>query len=116
MATDQQTDSIGAPLIEDAGAKLKVLRRRLTHLNRQLSTWSQDRGGEGFARSEVGALKAAIAALEFHRAQMKGLDTVASALEELIEAVAADGVPGVAPEGLGSAMGRARATLAEWEG
>ena len=116
MGTEQQTDSIGAPLIEEAGAKLKVLRRRLAHVSRQLSTWAPDRGGEGFARSEVGALRAAIAALEFHRAQMKGLDTVASALEELIEAVVADSVPGVEPEALTVVLKRARKTLAEWEG
>ncbi len=116
MANEQQIDEIGAPFIEESGAKLKTLRRRMAHLTRQLSAWDPSRGGEGFARSEVAALKAAIAALVFHRAQMKGLDTVASALEELIEAVAADGVPGVGPEGLGDAMTRARKTLAEWEG
>ena len=116
MGTAQQIDSTGAPLIEESGSKIKVLTRRLIHLRRQLSTWDEARGGSDFVRKEAAALKAGIAALTFHRAQMKGLDTVATALEDLVDAVKADGVPGVDAKHLGAAMERAKVVLAEWEG
>lgn len=115
MGTDQQIDGVGAPLIEESGAKIKVLTRRLTHLSRQLSTWDPTRGGSGYVRSEAAALRAAISALTFHRAQMKGLSTVVTVLEELMEAVAAHEIPGVDHKLLGAAMERARDVLADWE-
>ncbi len=108
------TDRHGAPLIEKSGAKIKVLTRRAEHLSSQLENWPKHRPGKDYAQAEVSALKAGIAALHYHRAEVRGMDTVVTALEELVGEVRVISTAGSTAR-LWEALRGAQAVLAEWE-
>jgi hypothetical protein len=104
-----ETDQHGAPIFENTAAKIRTLRRRMELLKTQLEGWRPGYRGEDFARAEVAALRAGIAALKYHRAEVQGLDTVVTVLEQLVEAVGEEAAWASAPE-----LERARKVLAEW--
>ena len=102
-------DDAGAPVIERVAGKVAQLERMVEYREGRLSA-SEHGGGGHFLKSEVSALRAGIAALRFHRAQVEGLDDVVLALQGLVDAHRkGDAVEGAA------ALGRAEKVLQEWE-
>lgn len=104
-----ETDDAGAPVIKRVSAKIGALERRAEHLEEQLSAWTRSRGGKHFAEGELKAIKAGIAALRYHRADIEGMDTPILALQQLVDAAGDEAACADWPE-----VKRARAVLLEW--
>ncbi len=86
-ADGHPVDDSGAPLIERAGAKISVLERVLENWGNRLRTLPPGTKTEHYMRQEMAAVRAAIAALKFHRAEIEGADTVKLAAAELQDAL-----------------------------
>jgi len=108
------TDDAGAPVVARVSEKVGALERRATYLERQLSEWPEGRRGQDFVRGELAAVRAGIAALRYHRAEVEGLDAPMLALQELVEAAADAGL--VAQDGSrwAAAVKRGERLLEEW--
>lgn len=109
-----EVDSAGAPRIERVAGKLAQLERMADYREARLSAGEVRGGGEHFARAEASALRAGIAALRYHRAQVEGLDDPVLALQALVDALGGADEEADSAE-LQEALRRAEAVLREWE-
>ena len=105
-------DEAGAPVIERVSSKIAALERRAEYLEDQLAEWRGSPGGKGFARAELSALRAGIAALRYHLAEVEGLDQPLLALQGLLDAVPES--IRYSESGLAGACRRAKELLEEW--
>ncbi len=106
---EADTDPAGMPVLKRVSSKIATLERRADHLEGQLSEWRGSPHGRDFARAELSAVKAGVAALRYHRSEIEGLDQPILALQELVEAVKEEAAWAKSPEVL-----RASAILEEW--
>jgi hypothetical protein len=114
MQTQIVNDERGRPVIEATAKHLVVLERRREYLLEQLQARQGAGAGKSreFAKQEVSALTAAIAALRYHRLVIEGLDEPVSVLREMVEAY--DGPAGNEVR-LRVAVRRAKSVLDDFE-
>lgn len=78
---------VAGPVIENVNAKLATLERRSEYLARRAKDDDRKQSTREYDAQEASALKAACAALRYHRAQVQGEETAIPILAELRDAI-----------------------------
>lgn len=85
-----ETDDAGAPVINRVSAKIAALERRAEYLEAHMDTLGDS--AANFARAELKGIKGGIAAMQYHRADVEGLDTSWLVLSDLVDCMGKDAV------------------------
>jgi hypothetical protein len=105
-----ERDSSGAPRLLRVGTLLSTLERMLDHRETKLEEQSDSPGTLGYYAKERDALKAAIAALTYHRATIERFPEFVFALDDLLESV-----EGIQESQVAAARKRAQVVLDEYQ-